>query len=178
MLVQLGAPRALDRDVLLLARSVSGPQLDAVASVITIFGQPEVTAGIAAGLAAARLRARRGDFWVPLAIAITVILEATGKILITQPGPPRELQRDLGLVEGITIALMNGFPSGHVARDTFLLLIVHGWPRLAVGLALALVALSRIYPGAHWPSDVLGGLLLGAAVAWGALALTRRPREA
>ena len=131
-----------------------------------MFGSSEVTAGIAAGLVIARLRARHRDFWVPLAIAFVVAVETVGKLIVAQPLPPHDLQRDLELFRGVAPSFLHSFPSGHVARDTFLLLIVHGWPRVAVGLVLALVAVSRVYTGQHWPSDVLGGLLLGAAVAW------------
>ncbi|HHL45869.1 MAG TPA: phosphatase PAP2 family protein, partial [Gammaproteobacteria bacterium] len=71
------------------------------------------------------------------------------------------------------------FPSGHTAMSTvvygMLAIIVAGmlpvarrW--LAYGLAgvlAVLVGFSRLYLGAHWFSDVLGGFLLG--VAWAAL---------
>lgn len=168
--------RSIDREVLALTQSIARPELDLIGSVVTVFGQSEVTAGIAAGLVVARLRARRDDFWVPLAIALTVVLESVAKVVVAQPLPPHDLQRDLGLFPGVVAPFSYSFPSGHVARDTFLLLIVHGWPRVAVGLALALVAVSRVYTGQHWPSDVLGGLLLGAAVAWAACAVSRRQR--
>jgi membrane-associated phospholipid phosphatase len=162
----LGLLRALDRQLLDLIQSVARPQLDLIGSVVTVFGQSEVTVGIAAGLVVARVRARRADFWMPLAIAIIVALEAVAKLVVAQPLPPHDVQRDLGLFPGVVVPFAHSFPSGHVARDAFLLLIVHGWPRVAVGLALTLVAVSRVYIGQHWPSDVVGGLLLGAAVAW------------
>jgi len=60
------------------------------------------------------------------------------------------------------------FPSSHATNITasmlFLGLVYRRWlaPLLAVAL---LVSYSRIYTGVHWPSDVLAGMLVGAAIA-------------
>jgi undecaprenyl-diphosphatase len=61
------------------------------------------------------------------------------------------------------------FPSGHAAMAAAgALALTRMWPHCAwvVGPVAALIALSRIYLGVHWPSDVLAGSALGFAVAW------------
>jgi undecaprenyl-diphosphatase len=69
------------------------------------------------------------------------------------------------------------FPSGHAATSfacaTVLSVLA---PRYAAGfLVLACaIAYSRLYVAVHYPLDVLGGAVLGVAVALGLLAVVRR----
>jgi membrane-associated phospholipid phosphatase len=70
----------------------------------------------------------------------------------------------------------SSFPSGHTAASVALygsiaaLVVCYGarvvWRRLAITLAILfpiVVAASRLYRGMHYPTDVLGGALLGFA---------------
>lgn len=69
------------------------------------------------------------------------------------------------------------FPSSHAANITASMLFLGLVYRrlLAPLLAVALVvSFSRIYVGVHWPSDVLVGIALGAALAAAAYAAFRR----
>jgi undecaprenyl-diphosphatase len=63
--------------------------------------------------------------------------------------------------EGVT---GKSFPSGHAANNmavATVLILFFGW-RGALYLPFALlIGYARLYTGAHWPIDVLGGFLLG-----------------
>ena len=86
------------------------------------------------------------------------------KALIHRPRP-FTLQTQIRVI-GMT-PLGRSFPSGHTSQaffQTTLLLryfsLDMGWAGLLVGLAV-LVGVTRMYVGAHYPRDVLAGMILG-----------------
>lgn len=87
-----------------------------------------------------------------------------------------ERPRPTLVLDGIAAPGFHAFPSGHVAQTISLYgLLVYFWMRVSprraerffAGLLLALltaaVGLARLRLGAHWPSDILAGALIGAA---------------
>lgn len=64
------------------------------------------------------------------------------------------------------------FPSGHAAAAVVGAFLLEAcWPagRIAFWVLAVLIMYSRIYVGAHYPLDVIGGALLGWLVAWVAI---------
>jgi undecaprenyl-diphosphatase len=124
-------------------------------------------------------------FILLLAILVIRALNSTVKSWVDSPRPTPDLIRVTEDAHGL------GFPSGHAMGSallfgTFALLawtyLPPGRRRLAsVLICLAIIAgvgFGRIHTGAHWPSDVLGGYVLGAALLLtliAALSLDRPP---
>ena len=121
----------------------------------------------AAIIAAVFPRLRMAAWRVILSIALTFLLvDGVIKPLVHRDRP-FEVLPGARLID--TRPLTGSFPSGHAASAMAGALSVGRllpaasvawWP-----LALA-IAVSRIYVGAHWPSDVLAGALIGLAMGW------------
>jgi membrane-associated phospholipid phosphatase len=85
--------------------------------------------------------------------------------------PPAVLAPDQFHLIGHKLELVS-FPSGHTltAFAVAALLIfgmrLRGWRLVGVLAGSALIGLSRIAVGAHWPLDVIGGAALGFACGW------------
>jgi membrane-associated phospholipid phosphatase len=153
--------------------------LTTVAIIITNAGSP-VAVGLLAAAAAALLWWRRRSPMSAVVVVATLAV-ATGVSTVT-----KEIvgaQRPPGAVQ-LLREVDPSFPSGHVTGSLALLGIVgvvlsRGRRRVirfalasAVAVATVAVALTRLYLGVHWLTDVGGGLLLGgAAVLVGSVAL-------
>lgn len=155
---------ALD-DAMLLASAVGG------AGFVWL-----VIAAIAAVFPARRMAAWR----VVLAIAVaSVVVDGVIKRVVYRPRP-FETVPEARLID--QRPLTSSFPSGHATRAFAGALavsrLIPSW-QPAWWLVATLVAVSRVYVGVHWPSDVVAGALLGLAVAWftlGGRAVVRWPR--
>jgi membrane-associated phospholipid phosphatase len=111
-----------------------------------------------------------------LAIAVTfIVVDDVVKPFFERPRP-FEAMTEITLIDARPDS--PSFPSGHAAMAVAgalagsRILPFSGamlWPLAAV------VALSRIYLGVHWPTDVLAGGLMGLAIAWFILG-GRRPK--
>jgi undecaprenyl-diphosphatase len=87
---------------------------------------------------------------------------------------PRPYQVHAHIDAGIAPLDRFSFPSGHTLHAVaFTCIALSYYPALALLILpfTALVAISRVTLGLHYPSDVLAGALLGAAIALGSLAV-------
>ncbi|MEX0989510.1 MAG: phosphatase PAP2 family protein [Actinomycetota bacterium] len=153
--------------------------VDEFAKVLDVLGSVWVTTPIRIGVAAWLIYRRR---WAALSawLLTWVFVEAStsiAKVVYDRPRPPAPLVATSGA----------SFPSGHASATAatavclVIVLLKPGrrrlrWELTAVGITL-LMASSRVFLNAHWFTDTVGGVLLGAAIAVGTAAMVSEVRE-
>ena len=165
-----GEPLAIDLTLHHAMLGLRTPLADHLLAMLSALGDWQVL-GPASALVFAWLlwRRRRIAAWHWLAaLGFGLALVAALGFLLDMPKPP-----------AATAVAGFSFPSGPVTMATvvygfFAVLIARelpgrkrAWPYVLAGLLVALIGFARLYFGAHWMSDVLGGILLG--MGWVAL---------
>ena len=90
--------------------------------------------------------------------------------------------RPYEVVEGLKLLIEPqsdfSFPSGHTCASIGAALAMYPFLERKWGIPLVilavLISLSRLYVGVHYPTDVLGGAVVGVLAAWGAVRIVKR----
>lgn len=164
---EMGGIRALDASIFLAVNHL--PHSQATNDIVETVSDLGKGAGWVAAAAVLAIARSKGG-WRTAVVTTATMLAATGltqgpiKSYFLRQRPWAVLEEDIVIGKRTTDS---SFPSGHTAGSFAAgLAMSHCYPRhrpMLVGIAAA-VGFSRIYLGHHYPSDVLGGVLIGTVV--------------
>jgi len=176
LLVVSGATHSVDESIANAARGLHwGPMRSLFRATSAIGELGAVQALVGGAVVIALLVVSRRAGYLMLLGALASVLNLGIRLLIPRDGP--------GATEHVVFDPSRGhsYPSGHAVLFTWVTFLVAAGisPRIpaqlryvvwALAAAVTAVAcIGRVWVGAHWPSDVVGGLLLG--LGWSAFVL-------
>jgi len=160
-----------------------GPLVYPMEFINWLAGYLQVLAGAIAIIALFIYERRAG--WLMLIASVSSLIDNIIKLIVTRDRPCSSVDAascsTLDLVHILTPASGYSYPSGHAVFFTWLSFMIafslaprvkpEFRPFLWIGAAIVifLACLARVWAGDHWPSDVLGGVLLG--IGWSAFVL-------
>lgn len=175
------AGTTLDHGVLAWMVNHRHPGLTSLAIAVTNVGSPVGVAVIAVAAAAVswwRVGSARPAILILTTLVVAGAVSTLTKLIVGAHRPAQAVQ--------LVVETDPSFPSGHVTGTLALLgalgVVIgrHGGRALSaavIALAAAAtmaVALTRLYLGVHWVTDIVGGLLIGTAAGVGAHLAYRR----
>ncbi len=120
---------------------------------------------------------------IPLIFVSDKLNSAVIKELFARPRPCHEID-GVAMVHGIRLLVDCGpgksFPSSHAVNNFALAILFSTYYRKQMWwfvAAASLVAISRPAVGVHYPSDILGGAIIGSTVAFAIIWLYRQLEE-
>jgi membrane-associated phospholipid phosphatase len=146
----------------------------ATVSGIVVFAEL-MLAGWWVGRKKSDLRAVAAAIWTPIGMLLALAVNQPITTMVAERRPYMVYPALLVLAQH---SLAFGFPSHHAVfagAITATLFMVSRQLGCWAGLAALVMAFARVYIAAAYPSDVLAGLLLGAAVSLISFLLVRRP---
>lgn len=178
-LVASGATMQVDDAASRYFKSTHGnAAVDAIMIVITSMG--DVTTLFILGIILTIIRrTRKAGMIFLIALVVIVVLVMYMKPLIGREIPPYTFEPALGLPDNFSLendslapfAAGFGYPSGHASRATALVFIVgfaiYQKSKKAGYVIWAfpvIIGITRLYVMQHYPTDVVGGFLLGGMV--------------
>ncbi|MDD3457285.1 phosphatase PAP2 family protein [Sphaerochaeta sp.] len=157
----------MQESIMLFFLNIANPILDFLANIASAVG--EQTFVIAVILYIFYNYDKKKGFGLFTSVLFAVLGMGILKAIVRAPRPFQVLES----IDGKRLETATGysFPSGHTTTGaafyTALALTFKKRPvSILCAVMMALVGLSRLYLGVHWPIDVFAGLLLGVAISF------------